>query len=760
MRQQQIKSRATVQFFAWCAAVCASFSVHAEIIQRIDVTGEGRVEKETVKNYLPSIVGQDVTPADVSTYVKRLHATGLFAEVNIDVTNGVMVVNVQENPLVNQVAFEGNNKIVSQRLEEIVNLAPRAIYTPAKVQRDVQDLLTAYRARGRFLTEVRPQVIKRDQNRVDVVYVITEGEKTQIKDIRFVGNERFDDGDLKSVVATKESAFWRFLSTADSYDPNRLEVDKELLRRHYIQHGYADFQVSSAVAELSPDKSKFFITYTLNEGPVYDFGVAGVNVSEQAEGVDAAELDTLIPLEAGDLYNAQRVENVVDVMIDHLGAKGFAFLDVRPEFNKNEAERKIDVTFNIQPGPRVYVNRINVEGNTRTRDHVLRREINLVEGDAFSSTKLSRSRDKLNFLGYFENVDIVPSETEDPDRVDLNVQVSEQSTGEFNVGAGFSSFEGIIATADIRERNLLGKGQDLNVRFSLSGINQNFNIGFTEPYFLGRKLAAGFDLFNEETDFQDESSFDLSNSGGNLRFTLPLGEFTSSSLRFGYRETEISDVGSGASSLVAREEGTRDSIFLANTLAFDNRDSFITPTRGKRLALTNEYSGFGSDIDFVRSQLNGSWHKEVQDGFVLSVGARAGAIFDLGQDLPIFDHFNAGGASLRGFEVSGIGPRDRVTDDSLGGQFLLGHNVELTFPIPSLKDLGVNGAIFTDGGIVTEFEGATNDVIDSQTYRVTAGAGLHWKSPVGPLRLEFGFPIVKAEEDKTQVFSFSIGTRF
>lgn len=743
-----------------CVFVCASFSGHAEIVNRIDVEGQGRVSAETVRNYLPNIIGQDITPADVSVYVKRLHATGLFAEVDIEVINGVMSIQLQENPLVNQIAFEGNNKIVAKRLEEIINLAPRAIYTPAKVQRDVQDLLAAYRARGRFLTEIRPQVIRRDQNRVDVIYVITEGAKTKIKDIRFVGNKRFEDRDLKTVVATKESAFWRFLSTADSYDPNRLDVDKELLRRHYIKHGYADFQVSSAVAELSPDKSKFFITYTVNEGPVYDFGLAGVSVSEQAEGVDAAELESLIPLEDGDLYNAQRVENVVDTMIDHLGSKGFAFLDVRPDFDKNEAERKIDVTFNIQPGPRVYVNRINVEGNTRTRDHVLRREINLIEGDAFSSTKLNRSRDKLGFLGYFENVEVIPTETEEPDRVDLNVVVKEQSTGEFNVGAGFSSFEGIIATADVRERNFLGKGQDLNVRFSLSGINQNFNVGFTEPYFLDRKLAAGFDIFKEETDFQDESSFDLTNTGGNLRFTLPITEFTSSSVRFGYRETEISDVGADASSLVAAEEGTRDSIFIANTIAFDNRDSFITPTRGKRLAFTNEYSGFGSDINFIRTQLNGSWHKELKEDFVLSVGARAGAIFDLDDDLPIFDHFNAGGASLRGFELSGIGPRDAITGDALGGQYLFGHNVELTFPIPSLSSLGVNGAIFTDGGIVTEFEGATADVIDSRTYRITAGAGIHWRSPVGPLRLEFGFPIVREDEDETQVFSFNIGTRF
>lgn len=735
--------------------------VAAAPIEDIEIKGNQRVEDVTVEAYLPFTRGADFDAGRIGDIVKTLYSTGLFADVDVRWENNVLKIEVEENPLVNQVAIEGNENIDDEILQEGLLLKPRAVFTPAKAQRDARALEEAYKARGRFLTSVKPQLIEREQNRVDVVYKVNEAEETDIAEIRFVGNDHFDDGDLQDTIATKESAWWRFLTSADTYDPNRLEVDRQLIRRLYLKNGFADVQVQSAVAELARDESAFYITFTIQEGVRYNFGEVDLAVNAPDTDLKKDALQPAVTLERGELYDAQRIEENIDNLIDAIGAQGFAFLDVEPSFSRNEADRTVDVTFNINPGPRVYVNRIEIEGNTRTLDEVIRREMRLVEGDAFSSTKVRRSRERVNRLGFFKEVKVKQQETQVPDRVDLTFEVEEQSTGEFNIGAGFSTFEGLLASADVKERNLLGTGKELAVRFSVSEVKQDFNIGFTEPYFLDRELSAGVDAFNEETDYQDESSFDVRNTGGAVRFRFPLSEFASNNIRVAAKEVDISDIGDNASPLVAREEGARTGVSLANTWTYDTRDSILEPTRGVRTSVLTEYSGFGTDISYLKGLVSGSWHKELADDWVLALGGRVGAITDLGNDLPIFEHFSAGGGNLRGFETRGIGPRDRTTDDALGGKYLLGHNIELTFPLgTALDDLGVNGLLFTDGGIVTEFDNATDQVIDEDTYRISAGAGVHWRSPIGPLRLEFGIPLVKADEDKTQIFSFNIGSRF
>jgi outer membrane protein insertion porin family len=742
------------------AFLVLSGSARADAVRSIEIKGNERVEGATIETYLPFRVGDSFEAGGIGDVIKTLYATGLFHEVDVRWEQGTVYIQVKENPLVNQVVVEGNKNVDTKVIKENIILKPRTVFTAAKAQRDAQLIKDMYRARGRFLTQVKPQIIGRDQNRVDVVYKVEEGEDTEISAIRFVGNKRFDDADLRQVIATKETAWWRFLGGNDNYDPNRMEVDKQLLRRHYLQHGYADFQVQSAVAELSRDKKSFYMTFTLTEGARYDFGNISVQVNAEDENLNQLNLKQELTLKTGELYDASRVEENIEKLVETLGAKGFAFLDVQPELERHEVERKIDVAFAINPGPRVYVNRINIEGNTRTQDEVIRREMRLAEGDAFSSTKLQRSRDRINRLGYFSKADITRAETEEPDRLDLTVKVEEQSTGEFNIGAGFSTFEGLLASADVRERNFLGRGQDVSVRFAVSELRQDFNFGFTEPYFLDQELAAGFDLFNEKTNLQTQSSFDLDNTGGAVRFGFPLSEFARNTTRIGFKETKISNVGFAASPLVAREAGKRSSATIANSVSLDTRDSTLTPTRGYRLSVTGTASGFGSDVNYLRGLVQGAWHKEIFDEVVLSLGGRAGAIYDLGEDLPIYEHFNAGGNNLRGFDLNGIGPRDRNTKDALGGMFLLGNSVEVSFPLPRLDDFGVRGVLFSDGGIVTKFEGETADVVDSQTYRISVGAGIHWQSPVGPLRIELGLPVMRADEDKTQIFNFSVGSRF
>lgn len=733
----------------------------AEPITAIRVQGNTRVEASTITSYIPFKVGEEFDPAQTSRIIRSLYATGLFANVEVTENAGQILIKVVENPMVNKVAFEGNKEIDSKRLREMVQMKPRSIYTPAKAQADIQTLQAAYRTRGRYTATIDAQLIQRDQNRVDVVYAIHEGPVVKISQINFVGNKKLSDGTLSDVIATRPSAWWRFLSGRDKYDPARIEVDKDLIRRHYLSRGFADVQVTSAVAELNRARNAFVITYTIFEGPQYDFGKVNLKLNAEAEGLNLKDFQPLVTEKQGDLFNAERVEKTTDALIDALGNKGFAFLDVKPDYVRNEAARTMDVTFAITPGPRVYVNRINIEGNTRTRDYVIRREMRLAEGDAFSADKIKRSQDRLTYLGFFEDAKVTKSETDQPDRVDLDVKVKEQSTGEFNVGAGYSTFDGILATADVQERNFLGKGQNVAVRLAVSQRQQNFNIGFTEPYFMNRELAAGFDVFNERTDYQSESSYNQENTGGDLRLGFSLNEFTKDTVKLGYKDTKISGVGALASSLVKRDEGSKNSAFLSNTWSYDNRDSYLQPTRGHRVQLTTEYSGFGGSNEYLRGLLSGSQHYSLADDWTLSLGARGGYVYDMGTRLPIYENFMGGGNDMRGFEYGGLGPRDRVTGDALGGKAMVGNNVELNFPLTSaLQELGVNGILFSDGEWVGQFDEPTSVVQTSDVYRISAGAGVFWRSPIGPLRLEFGFPLQKAKEDKTQIFNFSVGSRF
>lgn len=735
----------------------------AATVTEITVRGSERVEAATILSYLPFKTGEVFDETQTAAVVRSLYATGLFANVELSQQpSGAVVVTVVENPLVNRVVFEGNKELDSKRLEELTQLKSRAIYSPQKVQADVQALQAAYRARGRFTTDVKAQLIQRDQNRVDVIYAIQEGEKSRIASIDFVGNRRFNDSDLKAVIATKESTWWRFISTADAYDPARVEVDRDMLRRFYLQRGYADVQITSGVAELSRDKKDFVITYTVFEGPQYDFGNVDVALQAEAEGLDVNALKGVVTMKAGELFNAKRVDDTTDKLIDALGARGFAFLDVKPTYQKNEAERRVDLTYAITPGPRVYVNRINIEGNTRTRDNVIRREMRLAEGDAFSSDKVKRSQDRLSYLGFFEKAEISRAETDDPDRMDLNVKVKEQSTGEFNVGAGFSTYDGFLTTANVRERNFLGRGQQVGIDYSLSQRQQNFNLSFTEPYFMGEPLAVGADAFNTRTDFQSESGYDTSVNGGALRLGFPLDEFTRNDLRLGLKQTKIEGIGSNANHFVKMEQRERNALSLTNTWAYDTRDSFLNPTRGVRVAATGEYAGFGLDTSYLRGNLLAAVTHSVWEDWALTLGGRMGLIEPLGDKLPIYEHFQGGGQDmLRGFEYGGIGPRDRTSGDALGGKYLVGHNLDLVFPISNaLNELGVRGVLFSDGGLVTEFDRKSNAIVDDQTYRISAGAGLNWRSPIGPLRLQLGFPLVKADKDRQQVFSFAVGSRF
>ncbi|MEO0392548.1 MAG: outer membrane protein assembly factor BamA [Pseudomonadota bacterium] len=727
-------------------------------IQTIIVEGEQRIDESTVLSYMDLRAGDPFDRSLIDESLKSLFATGLFADVVLRRRGNDLVVQVIENPLIAQIAFEGNESIEDDELELEVELRPRVVFTRTKAQNDVSRLLELYRRSGRFAATVEPKVIQLDQNRVNLVFEITEGPKTRVTQINFVGNDVFSDSDLRGEISTKESAWWRFLAAGDQYDQDRLDFDKDLLRRYYLRNGYVDFSVISAVAELTPDREEFFITFTVEEGERYRVGE--ISFETELETLNTDTLRDQLTFETGDWYNAGDVDDSIDLMLADLQDQQFAFADVRPRSERNTEERTVDLVFNVQEGSRVFVERIDINGNVRTIDSVIRRQMRLDEGDPFNRTLLQRSERSLSNLNYFETINVETLPGSAPDQTIIDVEVVEQSTGEISLGAGFSSFDGPLADFAIRERNFLGKGQDVRIAAQLSGRRQEFDLSFTEPFFLERDLSAGVDLFHVTTDFQDESSFDERTTGAGLRFGYNLGLDLRQNIRYRLETSEITDVSAGASRFIREQEGSRTVSLLGQDLTYDRRNSRLNPTDGYLLRLSTDVAGLGGDTRFLRGRALGSYYYPIANQVVLSATTEVGAIYGIGDDVNIQDRFFLGGETLRGFAQSGVGPRDIVTDDALGGNVFARGSLEMSLPIGLPEELGFLGHIFTDVGTLTDIDASGNDIVDESMPRVSVGVGLSWQSPFGPIRVDVALPVVKEDFDDTETFRFSFGARF
>lgn len=728
-------------------------------IRDIRVEGVQRIEPSTVRSYLTVQPGQPFDPDRIDESLKALFNTGLFADVVLKRDGDTLVVAVVENPIINRIAFEGNRRIEKENLEKEIQLRPRVVYTRTRVQADVQRILDIYRRQGRFAATVEPKIIQLDQNRVDLVFEINEGVRTGVRSITFVGNEKFSDGTLRESIQTKETAWWRFLTSDDNYDPDRLNYDRDLLRRFYLKEGYADFRVVSAVAELTPDRENFVITFTVDEGERYKFGKIDVNTTLKA--LDPEQVRGVMTTREGDWYNAQEVENTINKLTTAVGDLQYAFVDVRPRINRNRDGHTIDITYEIVEGPRVFVERIDVNGNVRTLDKVIRREVLVAEGDPFSATKLRRSEQRIKDLGYFERVNVTTAEGSAPDRSVVNVEVTEQSTGEISIGAGYSTSDGPLADFSIRERNLLGRGQDLRFGATVSGRRQEYDVSFTEPYFLDRDLSAGVDVFRITRDYQDESSFDEKNNGFALRMGYPLAENLRQRLYYQLQHTRIDSVPTTASKYIQDQKGGRLTSLIGQELLYDRRNSRLTPTDGYYIRLVNDFAGLGGNARFLRNRLGAGYYLPLFDeSWVLSTTGEIGYIFGLGKEVSLSDRFFIGGDTLRGFNTAGIGPRDLTTGDALGGQRYARGSVEMSFPVGLPEEFGLKGHAFTDFGTLGKVDINDPNVADKESIRVSVGTGVSWRSPFGPIRLDFAVPIRKETYDKKEIFRFSFGTRF
>lgn len=751
-----------VPSWAQAQSVDAS-SFNGGTIANIRIDGTERIEPATVLSYLSVKPGDPFSADAVNQSLKQLYATGLFADVKLAREGNTLVVKVVENPIINRIAFEGNDHIDTTQLQKEVQLQPRIVYTRTKVQADVQRILDLYRRNGRFAATVVPKIIEQSQNRVDLVFEINEGPKTGISHIVFVGNTHFSSSELRDQIQTKESAWYRFLSNSDTYDPDRLNADKEALRRFYLTQGYADFRVISAVAELNPKRTDFYITFTVEEGERYKFGKIGLKTS--LPSLDPEKLRDQVTTKTGDWYDAQKIEDSISNLTTALGNLQYAFTDIKPEIHRNRETHTIDLTYQIDEGPKVFVQRIEITGNVRTEDKVIRREMQLAEGDPFNASKLARSEQRIKDLDFFEKVDVKTRQGSAPDQTIIDVNVAEKSTGSVSLGAGYSTSDGPLGDFGIREKNLLGKGEDLRFDAQVSGRTQNFNIGFTEPYLFDRPLSAGFDLFRTVQDNQKQSDFNEENTGFRLRMGYHLSEHLTQNLNYTLSDERISDVSSTASRFIREQQGSRLTSSIGQELLYDRRNSKLNPTDGYFVRLNNDLAGFGGDAKYFRSRLGGGIYFPLADQWTLHTFGELGYIVGIGQNVSIGDRFFLGGDSLRGFADAGVGPRDLTNgvDDALGGTRYYRGSAQLDFPIGLPKEYGLLAHIFTDYGSLMgpDAKPQSGETFgNSNALRLSVGGGFSWQSPLGPIQIDLGMPVLKQSYDKTEVFRFSFGTQF
>jgi len=734
-------------------------------ISAIVVRGNQRIEAETIRSYMLLTPGDlyDADRADRS--LRTLFATGLFRDVRIGRDGSRVVVEVQENPIINRVAFEGNRRVSDDVLRGEVQLRPRSVMTPQLVQLDRQRILDLYARRGRFAARVEPKLIELDQNRVDLVFEIVEGDAALVARINFVGNRAFSDARLRDVISTREQAFYRFLSSSDTFDPDRLNFDRELLRRYYLRSGYPDVQIGNATAELSPDRSGFFLTFPITEGERFTFGT--VEITSAFQNLDTASLRRFIDVTSGGWYDGDAVERTAQALADAANLRGFPFVDVQPQITRDVEARRINLTFAINEAPRVFVERIDIQGNTRTQDRVIRREFRLAEGDAFNAAQIRRSRERIRNLGFFSDVQIQNAPGTAPDRTVLNTRVVERATGEVSLGGGFSTDAGFLADFGIRERNFSGTGIDTRIAATIAQRRSQVDLSVTEPAFLDRNLAIGADLFFVQRNLLIISGFNERRAGFSLRMGYEFNERLRQSWSYSLVNREVFDIQPGTSRFVTEQAGTTLLSQISQTLVYDTRDNPIESRRGYVVRLGTDVAGLGGDVAYLRARADAALFLPLERAFghqdyVLTISGSFGQLWDFDSGRPdrIVDRFFLGGENLRGFAIGGAGPRDLVTRDALGGRLLWTQSTEFRFPLPGIpNEIGLLGRGFVDVGSLSQTVTGAG-IGDTSTPRVGAGVGVSWRSPFGLINIDVAQAVARQRFDETQVVRFGFGTRF
>jgi outer membrane protein insertion porin family len=735
-------------------------------IAAIVVQGNHRIEAGTIQSYMLLTPGQPFDPKAIDQSLKTLYATGLFKNVSITRVGNNLVVDVSENPLIAQVAFEGNHQLVNKDLQGIVSLRANSVYTPEAAEQDRQAILDAYAHKGYYSTTVVPQIIELPENRVDVIYKIHDGKATFISRIAFVGNKHFSEGTLRDVISSRESAWWRFLSTSDSYDPGRVGLDQDLLRRFYLRSGYPDYQLLNTEAELAPDRSSFYLTFVLDEGPRYRIG--NVKIVSNLPHLDGNTVKGDLQLSPGDWYNGDAITQSVQAITTDVQGRGYAFVQVKPIEKKRvnaHGQHVVDLTFEIDEGPRVFLERIDITGNSRTEDKVIRREFQIAEGDAFNAEKIKQSRQRLQELQYFKSVDMSTQPGSAPDKIVLTTNVQEQATGSFTIGGGYSTDDGALVDLGLNEKNLIGTGIDAGITGVLAQRASQIDLSVTDPYFLDRNLMLGGEVFDTTNNNLDISQYEEQRIGFTIRTGYAFNNFLSQTESYSLVDRDVYNVQSDASLYVKNEAGWSLLSQIGQTLTLDHRDSTLDPHSGYILRLGTDLAGLGGSSDYVRVKLDAGYYIPLDyfsGNHDWSVALRAGAgyLYRYGGTNFLIDNFFLGGENMRGFEEGGAGPHDVATGDSLGGDTIVTGTAELHFPLPISKDIGLSGRVFTDVGTLFGVQSNFGPVYDFHGPRVSVGVGFSWNTPFGLINIDLADPVKKYTDDQTQVFRFGFGTSF
>ncbi|MBL6770563.1 MAG: outer membrane protein assembly factor BamA [Rhizobiales bacterium] len=761
-----------LNFFILYTAIFAAFDsiiVHAEdhIINKIFVEGNNRIDAETVINYSGILLGDSYNETQVDASLKKLYETDLFSNVEIKYSNSILTIEVSENYLINQVAFEGNKKLDDQSLESITSLKPRSTFSNKKLEEDISRIINSYRAAGRYSVYVEPKVIKLDFNRINLIYEINEGNVTKITDINFIGNVNFSDRKLRNAIASKRSTLidgiW---GTGRSYDNLIMEYDKELLEQFYRNNGYVNFKVINSVAELDGKKDSFIITFTVEEGERYNFG--SINITNEINYSELNKISDNIKTITGDVYSEKAIQTSNLQIVDYLRNNGLPFVQVNAIEKFNNIDKTIDINYVLSSGPRVYVERIDISGNQRTFDNVIRRELVISEGDPLNQEYINKSIRNIRNLGLFNDVKVNTVPGSSFDKRILKISISETNTGSLVFGAGYSSLGGVLGTVKISESNLLGKGQNITLDLSYGADQSLANINFTEPRFLDTPISAGFDLYGNDTDYSETSGYKNRQVGAGVRFGFPLSEELRLSLKYNNINNEVYSVPTTASTALRQLEGKRNTSEFGYLLSYNTLDNNFSPTNGLKLNLSQDLAGLGGDVKYLRSELSSNYYIDFTKDVVGSMSLNLGHIFGLDdQKVLISDAFKDPGTKIRGFQFGGISPRLKASvansnEEAIGGNTYISASTGLKFPIPTItEEYGISGGLHLNAGTVFGSDHTpVTDVNESNSIRTSAGVSVFWDSPIGPLRFDFTEVINKETFDRTEFFQFSGGTSF
>jgi outer membrane protein insertion porin family len=741
-------------------------------ITAIDVTGNHRIDASTITSYMVVQPGEPFNPAQINASLKTLYATGLFKTVAITRQGSTLQVAVQENPTVDQVLFSGNKVVTDKDAKAAIDLKPRSVFTPAAAVAGRRALLDLYAKKGYYNATVTPTIIKLPDNRVNVVFQCNDGKQTLISRINFVGNRHFSESTLRDVISSRQSAWFRFLSSSDEYDPNRIEYDQYLLHKFYLHKGYADFQVLSANASLSPDHKSFYLTFDISEGPRYR--VSDVKIVSGIRTLKGKELRGLVPISKGDWFDGDAVQEGVTALNKRALDLGYAFAQVNPEVKTDPKTKTIGIILNVVNGPHVYIQRIDITGNTRTQDKVIRREMTVAEGDAYNQSRIDESTKQIKNLGFFKDEKITSSPGSTPQQVVLDTKVTEQATGQFSLGGGYSTQLGALINAGLSQNNFLGTGNNASINALLAQRGTQINVGATDPYFLGRNLIAGADLFRTVTDSYTAAaasfSYAESSIGGDVRLGYRFNDHVRQTFTYTVSDRNLYNLATGSSVYVLSEQGNSSLSQISQTLSFDYLDDDLNPTSGLDFGITTDFAGLGGTAKYIRISPSIAYYIPLEHIFgnkawVLKFSAGGGDL------IPIFnyhdsivDRFFLGGDSLRGFADGGVGPTVKSgtgAGEEVGGKVMWSQSTELHFPLPVSPDIGVSGFAFVDvGSLYGVRQIGTAALYDSTAPRVGAGVGVSWNTPFGLINLSIAQPVVKQKGDQIQQFRVSFGTRF